>query len=175
MDHGILVAVSICCQRIPARLRCALVPNDRLIPWKHLFVDALSVSTCSVFFSFFFKLHLRCFWLQSELSTCCMVRSRIARCLSIDRAIQFLFLPHRSNLGLSVYIVWHPIFSFFTPIFSFWGYLCSYPYFEVQLQFCPYDFALYFSQVIAILPSVNGQNRGKYAKTRGKIAMACEK
>jgi len=40
---------------------------------------------------------------------------------------------------------------------------------------CNCDFAIYYSQFSAILPLVNGQNRGKYAKIKGKIAMTSEK
>jgi hypothetical protein len=39
-------------------------------------------------------------------------------------------------------------------------------------QLC--DFTLNYSQVNALLHQVNGQNRGKYAKTKLKIILTCE-
>jgi len=46
---------------------------------------------------------------------------------------------------------------------------------DFALIFLTVWFYFYYSQVNAILPLVNGQNRGKYAKTKGTITMTCEK
>ena len=72
------------------------------------------------------------------------------------------------KLSLIFFLSFRLVFMLNLPCKIKKGHLCSYPK-------CNCDFALYYSQFSVFLPLVNSQNRGKYAKIKGKIAMTCEK